>query len=132
MPGFFVGSELGAIVIGIEANAALVLKSACRDEVPEIEFDDVDGGEVELVAGVRADAGDDAAAVSARFAARGGLDLDAVEMATVLDREVVWGSITPGFGDAKAEFGGTPEKTNLCPLAAELGMLNSDTVIHEA
>ena len=104
-----------------------------RDDVPEIEWDDEQGEEIDLGGGVSADffvgaAGDGVAQVGAARAIlvlgglQGGFDLDAAKDGALLDDEVVAGGIAPGLGDGQSVGGGAGHELQFDPFAAAFGV----------
>jgi len=97
-----------------------------REDVPGVGGDHVGGDEVDLVAGIWDVVGGEVAAVGVPSLGLGAFDLHANEAALVLDGEIVWGVVAPGFGDAQAEFGGAGHEAQFYPLAARLGVTDDD------
>src|ERR1019366_2185338 len=97
------------------------------EDVPDVFGDNVDGEEVDLVAGVvLAAAGFDGADVSAVLAGDGGFDLDAEEVSVALDGDVVTGGVSPGLGDVEAAFGDAGHEIQFGPFAAMFGVFDDD------
>ena len=63
--------------------------------------------------------------------ADGAFDLDAGEVAAVFEGEVEGGHVSPGLGDAEAEFGGAGHETQFGPLAPRLGVADVHTWIFQ-
>jgi len=128
VPGFFVGFVfLGVAAGGEEEVAAEADDDYGGEDVPDVFEDDVDGEEVDLVAGViLAAAGFDGDDVSAVGAGDGGLDLDAEEVAVAFDGAVVAGGVSPGFGDVEAALGDASHEDEFGPFAAMFGVLDDD------
>jgi hypothetical protein len=85
VPGFFVGGPATGWAGGVEQDGALFGDddAFCRDDVPEVFGDDVNGEEIEVSALVAAAGGADVAFVASLGAAGcGGLNLDADAGAT--------------------------------------------------
>ena len=115
--------------MGGEGDVLLVAGGFEGDEVPGVGGDYICGDEVDLIRGVGDVVGTDGADVGVVAFAEGGLDLNAEEAAVVVDREVVGGVVSPGAGDAEAEFGGTGHETELRPLASGLGVADGHTFV---
>jgi hypothetical protein len=96
------------------------------EDVPGVGGDYVGGDEVDLVGAVEDVVGGQAAAVGVAAAALGAFDLYAEELSGAFDGEVVGGVVSPGLGDAEAEFGGAGHETQLRPLAARFGVGDVD------
>jgi hypothetical protein len=69
-------------------------------------------------------------------ALEGAFDLDALEVALVVDYEVVGGAVSAGLGEDQAQFGGAELETEFGPLSAALGVsdvlaLVGALVLHE-
>jgi hypothetical protein len=97
------------------------------EDVPDVFGDDVDGEEVDLMAGVvLAAAGFDGADVSAVLAGDGGFDLDAEEVSVALDGDVVTGGVSPGLGDVEAALGDAGHEIQFGPFAAMFGVFDDD------
>ena len=78
-------------------------------------------GRYELGGAVGVVAGGDGADVGVVAHVEGAFDLDAVEVAAVVGDEVVGAGLSPGLGDAEAEFGGGDHETEFGPFSASLG-----------
>ena len=128
MPGFFVGGVFLARAAGVEEEVAAEGDDDFGGEdVPDVFGDNVDGEEVDLVAGVvLAAAGFDGADVSAVLAGDGGFDLDAEEVSVALDGDVVTGGVSPGLGDVEAAFGDAGHEIQFGPFAAMFGVFDDD------
>ena len=132
VPGFLVFFVTGSGAVRREQDVGLSVGGGRGQDVPEIQFDDVGGDEVEAVAGVGNAAGSDVALIRTSALVLGAFDLDAQEVSVVLDGEVVRGHVSPGAADAEAEFGGAGHEAHFGPLAPQLGVLDVDTTIgHE-
>lgn len=66
--------------------------------------------------------GGEAAAVGVVAFVESALNLDAEEVALVVDGEVVGGAVSAGAGEDEAEFGGAELETEFGPLSATLGV----------
>lgn len=130
MPGFAVGSVFGFGAVGREDEAGASAGGGEGNDVPDVGVDDVDGEEVEAVAGVGNVAGGDVAFVGARAPVVGAFDLDAQEVSVVLDGEVVRSGFSPGLGDAETVLGGASHEAQFGPLTPHLGVLNVDCLVH--
>lgn len=96
------------------------------EDIPDVFGDDVDGEEVDLVAGVTLAAGLDSDDVSAVLAGDGGFDLDAEKMSAALDSDVVAGGVSPGLGDVESALGDAGHEIEFGPLAAMFGVFDDD------
>jgi hypothetical protein len=121
-PGFAVSSILGFGAVGRKDEAGASASGGEGNDVPDVGLDDVDGEEVNAVAGVEDVAGGDVAFVGARAAIVRTLHLDAQEVSVVLDREVVGRGFSPGLGDAKAVLGGASHEAQFRPFPPKLGV----------
>jgi hypothetical protein len=94
--------------VRIEAEACAFARGFNRDDVPEIERDDIGGEEVDFLGCIGDFVGSAALdAVAGIFIVVGALDLHAPELAfAVVDSEVVTLAIAPGLANAKAKSGG--------------------------
>lgn len=90
-------------------------------DIPGVGGDYVGGDEVDLVAGVGVAVGVEVAFEGASALEERALHLYAVEASAVFDGEVVWSAVSPGLGDAQAEFGGAGHETEFDPLASRFG-----------
>ncbi len=125
MPGFFVGGVFGVFARGGEEDVGLGVGGGEGEDVPGVGGDYVGGEEVDFVGGVGDAVVVEAAAVGIFFAAlEGAFDLDAKEVAAVIDGDVVGGVVSPGAGEDEAEFGGAEHEVQLGPFAAELVVWN--------
>jgi len=122
MPGFFVGGVFGFLAVGSEEDVGLGVSGGEGEDVPDVDGDDVGGEEVDLRGGVRGAVVVEAAAIGFFLAAlQGAFDLDAEEVAEVVDGEVVGSGVSPGLGENEAELGGALHETEFGPLSAEFG-----------
>jgi hypothetical protein len=126
---------LGILAVGAYEDFGLVGDGLDGEDVPGVGGDYVGGDEIDLVGAVGDSVGGDAAAVGVPALLLGAFDpfggcalsgqaLDAAEAAAVVGGEVVGRGVSPGLGDAEAEFGGAGHETKLGPLAAGLGVGN--------
>jgi len=127
VPGFLVFAVLGFFQVGREDYRGLVSCGADGEDVPgvggdDVGGDDVGGDEVELRGAVGDVGGADGADVGVLAFADGAFDLDAAEASAVVGGEVVGGGVSPGLGDAEAEFGGAGHETQFGPLSTRLGV----------
>jgi len=129
VPGFAIWSVLGAGAVGREDEAGASASGGERNDVPNVGLDDVDGEEVNAVAGVGNVAGGDVAFVGAAAPVVGALYLDAEEVSVVLDGKVVGGGFSPGLGDAEAVLGGASHEAQFGPFTPQLGV--GDINIHK-
>ena len=129
MPGFFVLAVLGIVAVRGEEDFGLVGDGLDGDDVPGVGGDDEGGDEVDLAGEVGNAVGGDAAAVGVPAFLAGAFDLDAEEVAAVVGGEVVGGIVSPGLGDAEAEFGGAGHETEFGPLAARFGVVDVHSFI---
>ena len=132
MPGFAVEFEAHAarVAVGVEAEHGRRGADFYRDDVPDVERDDVGGDEVGVAFGV----GDVAAAdgiggagfVGAGAEAVGAFDLDAEKvdrgLRAVVEDEVVALAVSPGLGDGEAALAGLVEEGGFGALSGELGV----------
>ena len=140
VPGFLKFGMLCVVAMGAEEDFGLVGDFLDGDDVPGVGGDYVGGDEVDLVGAVGDSVGGDAAAVGVpafllgafdpfgRFALSGQA-LDAAEAGAVFGGEVVGRRVSPGLGDAEAEFGGAGHETELRPLAAGFGVADVHSFI---
>lgn len=127
VPGFFVGRIFLMLAAGGEEEvAAEDGDDFGGEDIPDIFGDDVDGEEVDLVAGVVRAAGLDCDDVSAALAGCGGLDLDAEETAVALRGDVVAGGVSPGLGGAESSLDDSGHEDEFGPLAAMFGVFDDD------
>lgn len=127
VPGFFVGYVFLAWVTGGEEEvAAKGDNDFGGEDVPDVFEDDVDGEEVDLVAGVVVAAGLEGDEISVGRAGDGGFDLDAEEVAAALDGAVVAGGVSPGLGDVEAALGDAGHEDEFGPLAAVFSVFDDD------
>ena len=91
------------------------------EDVEDVGGDDVGGEEVDLVGGVGDAVVVEVAFVGVAAVEDGAFDLDAEEVAVVVDGEVVGGAVSAGPGEDEAEFGGAELETEFGPLSASLG-----------
>ena len=89
------------------------------------------GEEVDLVGAVGDVRWREVADVGVVAVENGAFDLDAGEVAVVFEGEIEGGIVSPGLGDDEAEFGGAGHETELCPLAARLGVADVHTWIFQ-
>ena len=97
-----------------------------REDVPEVERDDVGDEEVNVVGPIDgaafADSVSGTSFVGVGAEAVSGFDLDAEEAVSVIEDEVVALAVTPGLGDAEPERAGFVEEGSFAALAATLGV----------
>ncbi len=125
MPGFFVGGVFGFLAVGSEEDGGLGVGGGEGEDVPDVGGDDVSGEEVDLRGSVGRAIVVEAAAVGLLLAAlQGAFDLDAEEVAEVVDGEVVGGVVAAGLGKDESEFGGAELEAEFGPLSAEFGVLD--------
>jgi hypothetical protein len=131
MPGFFVHGVFGILAVGGEEDVGLGVGGGEGEDVEGVGRDDVCGEEVDLVGSVG-----DAVVVEVTFVRiaaveHGALDLDAEEVAEVVDGEVVGGTVSAGLGEDESEFGGAELEAEFGPFSAEFGMRDvGDAVAH--
>jgi|SRR5579862_105636 len=132
VPGFAVDfeSHLFGLAVGIEAEHGLGSADFYRDDVPDVERDDVGGDEVDVALGI------DGAALAhgisgAGFVGAGAdrvraLDLDAEEvdfgLGTVVEDEVVAFAVSPGLADGEAALAGLVKEGGFGTLSGALGV----------
>ena len=117
--------------MGAEEDIGLGMGGGEGEDVPDVGGDDVGGEEVDLRGGVGGAVVVEAAAVGLFLAAlQGALDLDAEEVAEVVDGEVVGSGVSPGLGENEAELGGALHETEFGPLSAEFGELDVGAFEH--
>ena len=110
MPGFAVGLEahLFGFAVRIETEHGRRSADFYRDDVPDVEGDDVGGDEVDILLGV--DGASFAGGVGgAGFVGMGAdgfgaFDLNAVKAGSVVEDEVVAATVPPWLGDAEVEW----------------------------
>ena len=129
VPGFFVLGEFGILAVGGEHYVDSSFQGCCRNDVPDVGFDYVGSYEVYLVVAVGDAVVGYVAFVGASAFVFGAFDLDAEEVAVVLDGEVVAGHVSPGLGDAESVLGGAGHEAEFGPFAPELGVLDIDTLV---
>jgi len=112
--------------VGGQRNVGLAVGGLDGEDVPGVGGDYVGGDEVDLVGAVGNVVGADGTDVGVVTLAGGAFDLDAEEVSGAFDGEVVGGVVSPGLGDAEAEFGGAGHETQLRPLAARFGVGDVD------
>ena len=132
VPGFaiFFQAHLFRFAVGIEAEHGLGRADFDRDDVPDVEGDDVGGDEIDVALGVDgatfADGVGGAGFVGVGAEAVGALDLDAEEvdlrLRTVVEDEVVALAIAPGLGDGEAALAGLVEECGFGTLSGALGV----------
>jgi hypothetical protein len=139
MPSLFVSGVFGMLAVGGEEDVGLGVGGGEGEDVPDVGGDDPStslrtgssGEEVDLGRGVGGAVVVEAAAVGIFLAAlEGAFDLDAEEVAEVVDGEVVGGAVSAGAGEDEAEFGGAELETEFGPLPAELGVLDVGAAGH--
>jgi hypothetical protein len=125
MPGFFVLGVFGILAVGGEEDVGLGVGGGEGEDVEGVGGDYVGGEEVDLGGGVG-----DAVVVEVAFVGvflafvESAFDLDAEEVAVVVDGEVVGGAVAAGLGEDEAEFGGAELETEFGPLSAAFGVLD--------
>ncbi len=128
MPGFAVGFEahLFGFAVRIETKHGRGSAHFDGQDVPEVEGDDVGDEEVDVAAGVDgasfAGSVGGAGFVGAGAEGVGGFGLNADELASVVEDEVVALAVSPGLGDAEAEAGGFVEEGGFGALSGALGV----------
>jgi hypothetical protein len=110
------------LAVGREEDVGLGVGGGEGEDVEGIGGNDVGGEEVDLGGGVG-----DAVVVEVTFVGvaaveDGAFDLDAEEVAEVVDGEVVGGTVSAGLGEDESEFGGAELETEFGPFSAEFGM----------
>jgi len=129
VPGFavFFKAHQFGFAVGIEAQHGRGTAGGDGQDVPEIERNDVGDEEIDIEGGVDgasfADGVGSASFVGAGAKRVGGFDLDAQEAASIVEDEVVALGVSPGLGDAEAEFCGLLEEGGFGALAGALGVL---------
>ena len=106
---------------GGEEDVGLGVGGGEGEDVEDVGGDDVGGEEVDLVGGVGDAVVVEVAFVGVAAVEDGAFDLDAEEVAVVVDGEVVGGAVSAGPGEDEAEFGGAELETEFGPLSASLG-----------
>jgi hypothetical protein len=99
-----------------------VMKGGEGEDVPGVSRNNVCGDEIDLVRGVRAAAVADRANVGVQPLLAGAFHLYSEEASIVFDGDVVGSTISPGLGDAEAEFAGAGHEAQFGPLSARLGV----------
>src|SRR5258708_1951976 len=140
LPGFFVflQAHFPGLAVGIEAEHGLRSADFDRDDVPDVERDDVGGDEIDIAFGVDgaafADGVGGAGFVGVGAEAVGALDLDAKKfdpsaslragfrLRAVVEDEVVALAVSPGFGDGEAALAGLIEEGGFGTLSGALGV----------
>ncbi len=128
MPGFAVGFEthLFGFAVRIKTKHGRGSADFNGNDIPEIERDNVGDEEVDVAAGVDgasfAGGVGGASFVGAGAEGAGGFGLDADELASIVEDEVVALTVSPGFGDAEAEAGGSVEEGGFGALSGALGI----------
>ena len=92
------------------------------EDVPGVGGDDVGGDEVDAGGGVGDSVGGDVAFVGVSALVQRAFDLDAEEVAVMVDGEVVGGAVAAGAGEDESAFGGAELETEFGPFSAEFGM----------
>jgi hypothetical protein len=116
-----VGSEVEGLVAGCDLE---------RNDVPEVDGNEIDGEDVELAGQVMdASLANDVAGVRAIAAEGGGLDLDAHVVSVVLDSDVVAGGVSVRTGDAHAASGGASHETELGPLTTLFAACDGTSIL---
>ena len=129
VPVFLVLCPAGIGVSRIEEDCAFFRDDDAfgRDDVPDVQGDDVGGEEVEVSSFIAAAGGADVAFVASFGAAvAGGFDLDADEAAVGFDDRVVTGGVSPGMENLEAVFGGGGDELEFGPFATALAVLDPD------
>ena len=128
VPGFAVFFEAHdfCFAMGIKAEHGRGHAGADGQHVPEVERDDVGDEEVDVLRTVNraafADRVSGASFISVGAETVGGFDLDAEETASVVEDEVVALGVSPGFGDAEAEFAGFVKEGGFGALSTAFGV----------
>src|SRR5262249_54037885 len=110
----------------IEAQHGLRRADFDRNDVPEIEWNDVGGNEVDVIFGV--DGASFAGGVSgAGFVgpcadAFSAFDLNAVETFSIVEDEVVAAAVAPGLGDSKSHVDGAGKEGGFGALSGDLSI----------
>ena len=129
VPGFavFFEAHLLGVAMGVEAQHGSGHADANGENVPDIKRHDVGCEEIDIGGGVDGTAFADGVRgpsfVGAGAKTIGGFDLNAKKSAAVVEDEVVTLGVSPGLGDAKAEFGGFIEEGGFGALSGALGVL---------
>jgi hypothetical protein len=119
VPCFSVGGVLGERVVGREIDGQSRFFN--RNDVPDIEWNHIDGEKIYVVGGVGIfSAPVDGADVLLASPVAGGFDLHAQEATAGLDHEVVAAAVSPRLDYAQAVLGGAGHEKQFCPLAAQL------------
>jgi hypothetical protein len=124
MPGFFVLGVFGILAVGGEEDVGLVVGGGQREDVEDVGGDYVGGEEVDLVGGVGRAVVVEVAFVGVAAVEDGAFDLDAEEVALVVDYEVVGGVVPVGLGEDEAYFYGAEDEVEFGPLSAEFGVMD--------
>ena len=117
------------LAVGGEEDVGLGVGGGEEEDVEGVGGDDVGGEEVDLGGGVGDAVVVEVAFVRVAAVVYGAFHLNAEEVSVVVDGEVVGGGVSPGLGDADAEFGGAGHETEFGPLSAGFGLLNVDASI---
>ena len=92
------------------------------EDVEGIGGDDVGGEEVDLGGGVGDAVVVEVAFVGVAAVVDSAFDLDAEEVAEVVDGEVVGGAVAAGLGEDESEFGGAELEAEFGPFSAAFGV----------
>jgi hypothetical protein len=132
VPGFTVDFETHdfGFAVRIEAEHGLRRADFDREDIPDVEFDEVGGEEVDVAFGVDgaafADGVSGAGFVGSGAEGVGAFDLDAEEvdfgLGAVVENEVVALGVSPGLADAEAALAGLVEKSGFGTLSGALGV----------
>lgn len=132
VPGFAVLFEahLFGFAVRVEAEHRRGGADFDGNDIPEIERDDVGDEEVDVATGVDgasfAGGVGSAGFVCAGAERAGGFGLNADELASVVEDEVVALAVSPGLGDTEAEAGGFVEEGGFGALSGALGVAGAD------
>jgi len=128
VPGFAVlfQAHFFGLAVGVETQHRLRGADFYGEDVPDIQRDYVGYQEVDVAAAVDgasfADGVGGAGFVGVGAEGVGGFGLDAEELASVVEDEVVALAVSPGAGDAESEAGGFMEEGGFAALSGALGV----------
>ena len=108
--------------MGGEEDVGLGVGGGEGEDVEGVGGDYVGGEEVDLGGGVGDAVVVEVAFVGVAAVVDGAFDLDAEEVAEVVDGEVVGGAVAAGLGEDESEFGGAELEAEFGPFSAAFGV----------